>query len=61
MAPTANGYPYPVAADPNDTPADIKALADAVEATLGVLRFRGYGATEPTTDLQAGDVFFKTS
>jgi len=27
-------------------------------ADLGGMRFRGYGAADPVTDLQVGDVFF---
>ena len=29
------------------------------EVDLSGMRFRGYGVTDPTTDLQIGDVFFK--
>jgi len=33
---------------------------DAVPVSFGsAMRFRGYGAAEPVTDLQVGDVFFK--
>ena len=37
------------------------ALADAAAplSAASTTRFRGYGVTEPSTDLQIGDVFFK--
>lgn len=36
------------------------ASVGAVPVSFGsAMRFRGYGATEPVTDLQVGDVFFK--
>jgi len=49
---SVNGYTGVVTLDAADV--------DAVPVSFGsAMRFRGYGATEPVTDLQVGDVFFK--
>lgn len=36
MASTAKGYPYPAGTDPNNVPADLQALAEAVDASPGI-------------------------
>lgn len=62
MSTTDLGYPYPVGSDTTDVPADIQALAQAVDAAPGVPRLTQTQIDAlTTTQKRAGRIVFNTT